>query len=251
MAVLLLTEVFVQIPDPRRAQGKRHPLPGVLALVSVAIMCGCRSLYAIAQWGRDHGPEMAGQLGLKPRHGTPAVSTLHGLFRRLDVEAFEAALRQWAGSWLEPVDELAKAADLEPISIDGKSLCGSRGHELPAVHLLAAYATRLGLVLNQVKADATKEEGGEIIAAPKLLKDLVLQGKVVIGDAIHAQRKLCAQIVRQGGEYLFVVKENQPTLHRELVDLFRSPSAPLFAATTRSTSTAGGWSSGRCGSARS
>ena len=249
MAVLLLTEVFAQIPDPRRAQGKRHPLPGVLALVSVAILCGCRSLYAIAQWGKDHGREMAGQLGLKAKHGTPAVSTLHGLFKRLNAQAFEAALRQWAGSWLPAVDEMAKAADLEAISIDGKSLRGSHGHEVPAVHLLAAYATRLGLVLNQVKADATKEDGGEIIAAPKLLKDLVLQGKIVIGDAIHAQRKLCGQIGRQDGEYLFVVKENQPTLHRELVDLFRSPSAPLLPA-ARATSTAGGSNSGRCGSAR-
>ena len=238
MAVLLLTEVFAQIPDPRRAQGKRHPLPGVLALVSVAILCGCRSLYAIAQWGKDHAAD-----------GTPAVSTLHGLFKRLNAQAFEAALRQWAGSWLPAVDEMAKAADLEAISIDGKSLRGSHGHEVPAVHLLAAYATRLGLVLNQVKADATKEDGGEIIAAPKLLKDLVLQGKIVIGDAIHAQRKLCGQIGRQDGEYLFVVKENQPTLHRELVDLFRSPSAPLLPA-ARATSTAGGSNSGRCGSAR-
>lgn len=244
MAALLLTEVFAGVPDPRRAQGKRHPLPGVLALASVAIMCGCRSLYAIAQWGRDHGPEMAEALGLNPKHRTPAVSTLHELFKRLNAGAFEAALRRWASDWLPAVDEMAKAADLEPISIDGKTLCGSHGHEVPAVHLLAAYATRLGVVLNQVKADATKEEGGEIIAAPKLLKDLVLQGKIVIGDALHAQRKRCAQIGRQGGEYLFVVKENQPTLHRELVDVFRSPSAPLLP-TPRRTRTAGGSSSGR------
>jgi len=244
MAVLLLTEVLSEVPDPRRAQGTRHPLPGVLALMTMAIMCGCRSLYAIAQWGRDHGPEMAEQLGLKPKHRTPAVSTLHELFNRLNARALEAALRRWASSWLPAVDELAKAADLEPISIDGKSLRGSHGHEVPAVHLLAAYATRLGLVLNQVKADATKEEGGEIIAAPKLLKDLVLQGRIVIGDAIHAQRDLCAQIGRQGGEYLFVVKENQPTLHRELVDLFRSPSAPLLS-TARPTRTADGSRNGR------
>jgi hypothetical protein len=215
----------------------------------VAIMCGCRSLYAIAQWGRDHGQEMAVQLGLNPKHGTPAVSTLHALVKRLEINAFEAALCRWASSWLEPVDAAAKAADLEPISIDGKTLCGSHGHEVPAVHLLAAYATRLGVVLNQVKADATKEEGGEITAAPKLLQDLVLLGKIVIADALHAQRKLCGQICQGGGEYLLVVKDNQPKLQGELVDLFRSPCAPFLPA-ARATSTAGGSSGGRCGSAR-
>lgn len=224
---MLLTEVFAGIPDPRRAQGRRHPLPGVLALLCVSVMCGCRSLYAIAQWGRDYGQEMAVKLGLKKEHGTPAVSTLHELLKRLDGKAFEAALRRWAGSWLPAVDQAAQAADLEPISIDGKTLCGSQGHEVPAVHLLAAYAARLGLVLHQVRADATKAEGGEITAAPKLLAELVLQGKIVVADAIHAQRKLCGQIRKGGGEYLLVVKENQPKLHLELVDLFRSPCTPL------------------------
>ena len=65
---LLLTEVFAQVPDPRRAQGTRHPLQGVLALVSVGTICGCRSLYALAQWGKDHGKELAVKLGLKEEY---------------------------------------------------------------------------------------------------------------------------------------------------------------------------------------
>lgn len=253
---LLLTEVFADVPDPRRAQGTRHPLPGVLALVSVATICGCRSLYALAQWGRDHGQELAVKLGLNKQHGTPAVATLHELFKRLDTGAFEAALRRWAGSWLPEVQEVQEVqaaaqvldpnpADLEPVSLDGKTLCGSQGHQLPAVHLLAAYATRLGLVLNQVRATASKEDGGEITAAPKLLEDLVLQGKIVIADAIHAQRKLCSQIRKGGGHYLLVVKENQPKLHNELVDLFRSPAAPFLPA-TKATSMEDESRSGRC-----
>lgn len=245
---LLLAEALAVVPDPRRAQGRRHPLPGVLALVSVAILCGCRSLYAIAQWGRDHGQELAVKLGLKPKHRTPAVSTLHELFKRLDTAAFEAALQNWAASWLPPVDPAAGPEHLQPISIDGKTLCGSQGHEVPAVHLLAAYATRLGLVLNQVRATASKEDGGEITAAPKLLEELVLQGKIVIGDAVHAQRELCRQICQEGGEFLLVVKENQPRLHLELVDLFRSPCAP-FLASRRRTNMAAGWSGARSGSA--
>ena len=195
------------------------------------------------------------KLGLKEEYGTPVVSTLHELFKRLDVAAFEAALRHWAASWLPEVEAAGKAfdpADLEPVSLDGKtlcgskSLCGSQGHELPAVHLLAAYATRLGLVLNQVRATASKEDGGEIIAAPKLLEELVLEGKIVIADAIHAQRKLCSKIRKAKGHYLLVVKANQPKLYNELIDLFRSPAAP-FLPVSKPTNMAGGWRSGRCG----
>ncbi len=94
MAVVLLSEIFGEVLDPRRAQGKRHPLPGVLALMSVAVMCGCRSLFAIGQWGRDHGREMAVRLGLQRKYGTPAVFTLQGSVCPRHVGTFQRLDRQ-------------------------------------------------------------------------------------------------------------------------------------------------------------
>lgn len=243
---LSLIEALSLVPDPRRRRGTRHPLPAVMALLSVATICGCRSVYAALQWGRDQGRGMARKLGLA-RHGVPTDGMMSNLLRRLDVAAFEAALRRWAAGWMGAA-AVADPDHLEPVAIDGKTLRGARGHEVPGVHLLAAYATRLGLVLNQVPAGANKEDGGEITAAPLLLEGLVLQGKLVTGDAIHAQRALCGQIVDGGGEYLLTVKENQPKLHDELVDLFRSPVRPLFA-TRKPTGTARGPSGGRSGPA--
>jgi hypothetical protein len=227
-------QALASVSDPRSPLGRRHPLVGVLALVSVATICGCRSVYAILQWGREQGKGMARKLGLG-KHGIPTDGAMSNLLRRLDAGQFEAALQRWASAW--PA-EAAVAGVPEGISIDGKTLRGARGHEVPGVHLLSAYAVRLGLVLNQAPAGANKEDGGEITArlsspkstAPALLESLVLQGKVVTGDAIHAQRELCQLIVNKGGDYLMTVKENQPKLHSELVDLFRSPCAPLFAS---------------------
>ncbi len=224
---LSLVDALASVPDPRRARGTRHPLPAVLALLSVGVMCGCRSVYATLQWGRDHGQAMAARLGLV-KHGIPSDGMMSNLLRRLDRTAFEAALARWAAAFMEADAAAADPDHLEPVAIDGKTLRGARGHEVPGVHLLAAYATRLGLVLNQVPAGANKEEGGEITAAPALLEGLVLQGKLITADAIHCQRKLCGQVVKGGGEYLLAVKENQPKLHAELVDLFRSPVDPLL-----------------------
>lgn len=243
---LSLLEALSSVPDPRRRQGTRHPLPAVLALLSVATMCGCRSVYAALQWGRDQGRDMATRLGLG-RHGIPTDGMMSNLLRALDRAAFEAALARWAQAWAAGVAE-TDPDHLEPVSIDGKTLRGARGHAVPGVHLLAAYATRLGLVLNQVPAGANKEEGGEVTAAPLLLQGLVLQGKLITGDAIHAQRELCGQITRGGGEYLLTVKENQPKLHAELVDLFRSPAAPLLP-TPRRTGTGRAPRRGRSGPA--
>jgi hypothetical protein len=226
---LSLIEALSHVPDRRSPLGLRHPLAAVLSLLSMGVMCGCRSVYAVLQWGREQRQEMAAMLGLG-KHGIPSDAMMSNLLRRIDASAFERALQTWAAAW--PAGR-AVASVPEGISINGKTLRGARGHEVPGVHLLAAYAAWLGVVLNHVSAGATKEDGGEIAAAPALLQSLVLQGKVITGDAIHAQRDLCGLIVKKRGDYLLRVKDNQPKLHNELVDLFRSPCAPLLPVSKR------------------
>ena len=123
----------------------RHPLPAVLAMSLCAMLSGARSLYAIAQWGREH-PQFAQSLGFS-REQTPCVATLHHVFRRLDADAFESALGRWAagplGRWAQEC--LGEAT----IAIDRKALRGIHGRELPGVRLVAAYAGESGLVRGQ------------------------------------------------------------------------------------------------------
>ena len=129
-----------RVGDHRSPRGRRHPLAAILALGVVAMLSGARSLYAIWQWGRLQKPEVVHALGFT-RDQTPAVSTLHLVFSRLDVGAFEAALKDW---WREEFGEGEDA-----IAIDGKGLGGIHGEELPGVRLLAAYSDGAGLVLAQ------------------------------------------------------------------------------------------------------
>src|SRR5918912_2254670 len=135
-----LREVFAQVPDPRRARGRRHPLPALLALSAAAMLSGARSLYAIAQWGRLQPPGVVQALGFT-RERTPCVATLHLAFKALDATAFEAALAGWAGGQL--------GDRWETVALDGKALRGIHGEELPGVRLVAAYCDRAGLVLAQ------------------------------------------------------------------------------------------------------
>ena len=134
-----LLEALKGIEDPRKPRGVRHPLSAILALSVCAMLGGARSLYAIAQWGREH-PQMAQSLGFS-REQTPCVATLHHLFRRLDVEAFESALSHWAQETMGEAEAT--------IAIDGKALRGIHGEELPGVRLVAAYARESGLVVGQ------------------------------------------------------------------------------------------------------
>jgi hypothetical protein len=104
------------------------------------MLAGARSLYAIAQWGRSQPPAVVTALGFT-RETTPCVATLHRVFRRLDITAYETALRHWAQA---SVGDRAGS-----IAIDGKALRGIHGEELPGVRLVAGYMDQAGLVLAQ------------------------------------------------------------------------------------------------------
>jgi hypothetical protein len=172
-----------QVPDPRAASGRRHPLQAVLTLTCVAMLSGARSLYAIAQFGRDRGAAFARALGFT-REATPCCSTLHYLFAALDHRAFERAIRRWTGGRVSREDR-------EALSLDAKRLRGTQGHELPGVHLLAAYAHEAAAVLAQVPAGGGTNEHK---AALGMLRLLPLEGKLVMGDAAFCQRDLSRRI---------------------------------------------------------
>jgi hypothetical protein len=200
-APLSLLEVFAQIPDPRKPKGIRHPLSAILSLAVLAMLTGAKSYTAIAQFGRDKGFALAAALGFR-RGKTPTKSTLSVLFRKLDVTAFEAALSRWVAS------RLPAEAGLH-ICIDGKTARGSRDGDVPGHHLVAAYVPAAQAVLAQLRVDAKTNEHK---AALELLGILPIKGQIFSGDAILCQRDICAKIIAGGGDYIFTVKDNQPSL---------------------------------------
>jgi hypothetical protein len=99
------------------------------------------------------------------------------------------------------------------VSIDGKTLCGTLRPFARAVHLLAAVDHQTGCVLSQSRVDETTNES---VTALELLRTLVLEGRVIVGDAMFCQREVCQQIIDSGGHYFVAVKGNQAALEREI-----------------------------------
>lgn len=211
-----LAEALAAITDPRRQHRRVYELVPLLQLAIAAMLCGARSLYAIAQWGQERledDPSLLESLGLAPGRSA-CVATLHRVFKNLAVLAFEATVGGWLARCGVELDD--------PLSVDGKTLRGIHGEEIPGVHLVAAYASRAGAVLAQIAAPG---KGQELAAAKEVLRQAPVEGRVVIGDALLTQREVCEQIVEAGGDYFLPVKENQPTLYRDLEAAF-SPHKP-------------------------
>lgn len=214
-----LIEVFAEIPDFRRCRGKRHPLPAILALACSAMLCGYRTYSAIAEWGRNYGTGMARALGFV--HDTPCAATLHTVFRSLDRDMLERKLGAWAEQVIASVPPPSSGVG-NAVALDGKTLRGSRKQGAPGVHLLSALAHHVGVTLAQ---QAVGDKTNEITQVETVLRQLILPGRVLTMDALLTQRHVAQTIVDGGGDYVMIVKKNQPQLHADIELVFTLPPA--------------------------
>ena len=201
-AAALLT-LLRSVPDPRGARGIRHQLAGILAVGIAAVAAGARSFTAIGQWAADADEDLLAALGSTGR-GVPSESAIRRTFNRLDAAVLDSIL----GAWLWT--RTGVVGQRRVIALDGKTVRGARTRDRVAPHLVAALDHHTGAVLGQL---AVAAKSNEIPAARTLLASFDLAGAVVTVDAMHTQADTAQLIVQAGGDYVFTVKGNQPSLY--------------------------------------
>jgi len=208
-----------EITDLRKAKGKRYPLPVLLSIAVLAKLAGQQQPQAIADWARLRMRPVCWLFGLC-RHAMPVLRTWQRVLGQgLDADELE----QIVCDFLQETFSTAPSEGSVCAAIDGKTLRGTiRADDPQGVHLLAIYLPRDGIVLAQMEIDS---KDNEISAASQLLRQVDLKGLVITGDAMFAQRSLSLQIVAAGGDYLWDVKGNQPTLQDDIETLFDAPES--------------------------
>jgi predicted transposase YbfD/YdcC len=204
---------FSDLPDPRQRGKVMYPLDEVLLLCLLGVLAGAETFVDIARFG-DKKLELLRRF--RPfRDGTPSHDHLGDIFATLDAEHFQRCFVAWvAGLIGAPVIE----APAEVIAIDGKTSRRSyqkKGRKSP-IHMVSAFAARQRLVLGQVKV---ADKSNEIVAIPKLLEMLAIEGAIVTIDAMGCQRDIAEKIIGKKADYLLALKGNQGSL-REDVELF-------------------------------
>jgi predicted transposase YbfD/YdcC len=213
-----LGEHFSRLVDSRKARGKRYSLVTILVLMTLAKLCGHDRPEAMADWARQRCAAMAEMLRLK-RKAMPHATTYGRLLHHvIPLEDYEREMNAYFA-------QQATVREARQYCIDGKQIRGTafvtgEGN----VYLLGVYVPGAGVMLMQ--AELAPGEG-ELSVAPRVLKTLDLQGKVVTGDAAFTQRNLSLQIVNAGGDYVWKVKANQPKLLEEIKLLFKPPAPAL------------------------
>ena len=227
-----LFDILCEIPDPRKARGVRHKIQGILATALCSVLAGARSITAMAEWAAEQSPQTLRRLGSK--YGRPPSDrTYRRTFAVIDVEELDRR----TGGWMAAQQKSLAATAL---AIDGKTVRGSGDGDNSALHLLSAIVHGSGVVVAQVSVGA---KTNEITKVEPLFEPCNIQGAVVTADALLTQKRIAKHLVdEKKADYVFTVKDNQPTLKRDIAILGLEafpPSAPNAGQGPRAAGAAG------------
>jgi Druantia protein DruA/DDE_Tnp_1-associated len=122
---------FAQIPDPRRAQGRRHRLSTVLAIVAGASLCGMRGYEAISDWAKSLSKNARRRFGCywaKGHYIVPSKSIIRDVLVRVDPVYLDRALQHWNQTYAQGDESLA---------LDGKTMCNAIDDQGYQTHVLS------------------------------------------------------------------------------------------------------------------
>lgn len=197
-----MKEHFENITDPRQPWKVDHNLLEIVVMTICAVISGCEYWEDIVDFCRVKEGWFREKLGLILVNGIASHDTFQRIFQLIRPEEMEASFL----SWVKSVTTKTKG---EIISIDGKTVCGSRDAKTKAIHIVNAWANKNQLVLGQVKTD---EKSNEITAIPTLLDILEIKDCIVTIDAMGCQKDIAANIIKAEADYVFGLKGNQSGL---------------------------------------
>ena len=208
---------FNDLPDPRQRAKVTYPLEEVLLLALLAVLAGAETFVEIARFGEK-------KLDLLRRFrpfldGTPSHDHLGDIFAALDAEQFQRCFIAWVASLIGVPSGV--------VAIDGKTVRRSGGKGAKgAIHMVSAFAAGQRLVLGQIKV---AEKSNEIVAIPKLLDMLAVEGAIITIDAMGCQRAIAEKIIEKKADYVFGLKGNQGSLREDVELLIAEQKSRDFA----------------------
>jgi hypothetical protein len=185
----------------------------VVLLSLLAMLCGGDDADDIAMWAYARAPLLERWFGWK--HGPPSQDTILRVFARVKPKSFARMVTSW-------VESLRLVPKTGQIAIDGKALRGSLKGEAGRgtkgmVFLVNAWMGQAGVLLGQLK---TREKSNEITAIPDLIASLDISGCTVSIDAAGCHKHIVSEVMSGDGDYLIALKDNQPTLRKDVELLF-------------------------------
>lgn len=201
---------FASLPDHRIDRTKLHLAEDIVFISIASVICGADTWDEMEDFGLSKIDWLKTVLELP--NGIPSHDTFNRFFSSLDPNSFEKCFLEWT-------NHIVKQSEGKIISIDGKTIRGSKGKgNRSAIHMVSAWVEENQITLGQIQV---ADKSNEITAIPALLDALLISGSIVTIDAMGCQVEIAKKILSKDADYLLAVKGNQGDLFEDIQDSFR------------------------------
>jgi predicted transposase YbfD/YdcC len=213
-----LKEMMKEVEKDSAHNGYWYCISDALLILVCGLMCSLKTIDDIHEWSVSAPTRsfLAEQFGIKK---ISCRAQFYNILACVNAEKFNLLFIKWTQSLLQC------GLRGKTVAIDGKTVCSTDKltKDGSVLHIASAIVSEHGLVIGS-RERGTKT--GEITAFRELIDMLDVSGSIVVADALHCNQKSAKAVTDAGADYLFVVKDNVPSLkeniklyiHNEKVD---------------------------------
>jgi predicted transposase YbfD/YdcC len=216
-----LESIFLDVPDHRAKpeHGNIFPASKLLLAAACGFLSGFTSYIGIGEYIKNLPPEAIAKFKFKKDlKKRPEESSIRKFMNKLDPTIFHERIYQW-------LEKNGHTKKIKHIAIDGKAMRACIGENQRAVMNVSAVDAESGITLSARQVD---QKSNEIPAVQDMLDSLHIKNTLISADAMHAQTETAKNIISKGGDYLFTVKGNQPTLLYDIERLHEKTFSPCI-----------------------
>lgn len=206
-----LQEKMIEVEKECGHKGYYYKISDILTIMVCGMLCNLQNISDIYEWAKAI-PVQEFLLKEFNIHKLPSRAQFYNLIGCVNPQKFNIMFIEW-------VEEILKDKNNDKtIAVDGKTICSTdqRSANGQPLHILSAVISESKLILGSLPCK-TK------ISEPEIFRELIsildISGSIVVADALHCKKKSAEMVIEEKGDYLFVVKDNEPTL-REEIELF-------------------------------
>ena len=215
----MLNEIFMTIPDHRVTGRCTYALADLLTIALLTYICGGEDYVDMSSFAHARARDFGLLDGCET---SPSPDTFERLMSAVAPEEIERCLVAYGRKFLDTLAE-------KQVVIDGKKLRGTapKLNGTKGDYLMNAFVSENHIMAGQLQL---KDKENEIVAIPKLIEKLDIEGAIVSIDAIGTQVNIAQDILDKKAHYFLAVKENQGALNEAVIDAFRY-NKPIDTAT--------------------
>jgi len=205
--------------------GYWYSISDVLTMLVCGMLCGLQRIDDIHDWAKSAPTRKF----LKKEFKIERIlsrAQFYNILRYVDAEKFKMSFTRWMKRVLN------RAIKGKTVAIDGKTICGTDKltDDGSVLHIASALVSEFNLVIGTHECDT---KTGEITAFRELIKLLDISGATVVADALHCNQKSAEAVIEAGADYIFVVKDNNPSLKEEIEFFIQNETVPSYQTTEK------------------